>query len=257
MDYQSDTTFAQNQFADELHSRKKIKTLGKSSVGNFHKLPQQTKKKSSSNSCAAPSSFQRSDFYSNEQIRRDVSKLSDCCAKGKGLFGGCLLKLFGYKEEDTQSSCTSETDLERREKAISAATEYIRVYREQGLTESKTDKAKRDSFIQEIFRGCIFSEHLNENGAKKFDMQYEIPSIDKKLGKRNKIEVCVRTLQCVYGISGYEWRLCNEVLRESDDGRVSSLRHKPWEDDYLHDVTYAEVENIFQRNLNDCVVPSK
>ena len=88
-------------------------------------------------------------------------------------------------------------------------------------------------------------------------MQYEIPSIDKKLGKRNKIEVCVRTLQCVYGISAYEWRLCNEVLRESDDGRVSSLRHKPWDDDYLHDVTYAEVENIFQRNLNDCVVPSK
>ena len=254
MDCQSDNV-AQNQFADELHSRKKIKTLGKSSVGNLHKLPQQTKK-SSSNSCAAPSSFERSDYYSNEQIRRDVSNLSDCCAKGKGLFGGCLLKHFGYNE-DTQSSCTSETDLERREKAISAATEYIRVYREQGLTESKTDKAKRDSFIQEIFRGCILSEHLKENGAKKFDMQYEIPSIDKKLGKRNKIEVCVCTLQCVYGISAYEWRLCNEVLRESDGGRVSSLRHKPWEDDYLHDVTYAEVENIFQRNLNDCVVPSK
>lgn len=255
MDNLSDSV-SQHQLADDLPQRKKVKTVGKSSVGNFHKFPQQTRTSRDSSASLSSSSLERSDFYINGQIQRDISNLTDCCAKGKGLFGGCLLKHFGY-HEDVQASCTSKSDIERRETAITAATEYIKIYREQGVAEVKKDKTKRDVFIQEIFRGCILSETLKENGKKRFEMQYEIPSIDNKLGKKNKIEVCVRTLQCVYDISAYEWRLCNEVLRESSGGRVSSLRHQPWKDDFLHDATYAEVENVFQRNLKDCVIPSK
>eukprot|EP01035_Chromulina_nebulosa_P023191 gene23191-30060_t len=235
------------QSDNEAGRRKKIKTVGKSAQGNYYKFPQQNHSKndqSASSDIAAASIFDR-EYFINDCIRRDIANLTDCCAKGRGVFGGCLLKHFGYHE------C--------REDAVKAATAYVRLYREQGKTETKRDKEKRDAFIQEIFRGCILSEnHTNSaDSSKKFDMQYEIPSVDNKLGKRNRLEVCVGTLQCVYGITAYEWRLCNEQLKKTDSGRVSSLRNQPWGDDYLHDFTFAEVENVFLRNLPDTPIASK
>ena len=270
------------QSNNEAGRRKKIKTVGKSAQGNYYKFPQQNHSKndqSASSDIAAASIFDR-EYFINDCIRRDIANLTDCCAKGRGVFGGCLLKHFGYHEvlqnpgdcadiSSTSSSAaaasslllpsSSSNNIQCREDAVEAATAYVRLYREQGKTETKRDKEKRDAVIQETFRGCILSEnHTNSaDSSKKFDMQYEIPSVDNKLGKRNRLEVCVGTLQCVYGITAYEWRLCNEQLKKTDSGRVSSLRNQPWGDDYLHDFTFAEVENVFLRNLPDTPIASK
>jgi hypothetical protein len=270
------------QSDNEAGRRKKIKAVNKSAQGNYYKFPQQNHSKngqSTSSDIAAASILDR-EYFINDCIRRDIANLTDCCAKGRGVFGGCLLKHFGYHEvlqnpgdsaEDIISSTTSaasslllhsssSNNIQCRDDAVEAATAYVRLYREQGKTETQRDREERDSFIQEIFRGCILSEEHHTNSAessKKFEMQYEIPSVDNKLGKRNRLEVCVGTLQCVYGITAYEWRLCNEQLKKTDSGRVSSLRNQPWGDDYLHDFTYAEVENVFLRNLPDTPIASK
>ncbi len=280
------------QSDNEAGRRKKIKTVGKSAQGNYYKFPQQNHSKSgqSASSDIASASILNREYFINDSIGRDIANLTDCCGKGRGVFGGCLLKHFGYYEvmqnpgdsadisssaaaatssssSSSSSSSTSSSssssllgsndNIRCRNDAVEAASAYVRLYREQGKTETKRDKEKRDSFIQEIFRGCILSEHTNPDGSKKFVMQYEIPALDNKLGKRNRLEVCVGTLQCVYGISPYEWRLCNEQLKKTDSGRVSSLRmNQPWGDDYLHDFTIAEVENVFLRNLPDTPIAS-
>ena len=150
----------------DLERRKKIKAVGKSAQGNNFKFPQQNHSKScQSSSNAAPSILDR-DYFINDCIRRDIANLTDCCAKGRGLFGGCLLKHFGYQEVLQQAAAEDDSagislGNQCREDAVEAATAYVKVYREQGKTETKRDKEKRDSFTQEIFRGCILSEHTN------------------------------------------------------------------------------------------------
>ena len=243
----------------DFERRKAIKAVGKSAQGNQHKFPQQShsaKRQSSSDS--APSILDR-DYFVKDEIRRDIANLTDCCAKGRGSIGGCLLKHFGYNQES--SSSLSVID-QCREDAVEAATEYVKINRAKGFFETKTKREKRDPFIQEIFRECILStkqkkSNRAEGSTISFEMQYLIPSVDNRLGRNNRLEVCVKTLQCVYGISAHEWRICNEQLRDTDSGRLSTLRHKPWEDDHLHDYTIAEVENVFLRNLIDAPIASK
>ena len=264
------TTGHHRQPEKELVRRKAVKAVGKCAQGNQHKFPQQfhdAKKQSSSDT--APSLLDR-DYFVKDEIRRDIGNLSDCCTKGKGLYGGCLLKHFGYQESSSLSSSSSSSSADYnnqcRENAIEAATEYVKINRAKGLSETKTEREKRDPFIQEVFRDCILSTQRKRSSSSegnttiKFEMQYTVPSVDNQLGRNNRLEVCVKTLQCVYGISAYEWRICNEQLRKNGDdsgGRLSSLRHKPWEDDYLHNHTLAEVENVFLRNLRDTPIASK
>jgi hypothetical protein len=250
----------------ELERRKSIKAVGKSAQGNQHKFPQQSQfAKKQSSSDTAPSILDH-DYFVKDDIRRDITNLTDCCAKGRGIFGGCLLKHFGYHHQESISSSSSSSSSsvvdQSREDAVEAATEYVKINRAKGFFETKTKREKRDPFIQEIFRECILStkqkkSNRTEGCTISFEMQYLIPSVDNRLGRNNRIEVCVKTLQCVYGISAHEWRICNEQLRETDSGRLSTLRHKPWEDDHLHDYTLAEVENVFLRNLIDTPIASK
>ena len=252
----------------ELERRKLIKAVGKSAQGNQHKFPQQyhgAKKQSSSSSDATQSLLDRSDYFVKDKIRRDIINLTNCCANGRDLFGGCLLKHFGYHQESLLSSSSSVDIINQcRDDAVEAATEYVKINRAKGLSETKNEREKRDSFIQEVFRDSILSTKQkksrtdDDGSAIKFDYQYLVPSIDNRLGRNNRLEVCVKSLRCVYGISTHEWRICNEQLRNVDSGgRVSTLRHKTWEDDYLHDYTLAEVENVFLRNLSDTPIASK
>jgi hypothetical protein len=245
----------------EFERRKTIKAVGKSAQGNQHKFPQQlrdAKKQSSSDS--APSILDR-EYFVKDEIRRDIANLTDCCAKGRGSFGGCLLKHFGYNQESS-SYLVDNNNNQCGEDAVEAATEYVKINRAKGLFETKNKRERRDPFIQEVFRECILSTKQKKNSRTEgstitFEMQYLVPSVDNRLGRNNRLEVCVKTLQCVYGISTHEWRICNEQLKGADSGRLSTLRHKSWEDDHLHDCTLAEVENVFLRNLVDTPIASK
>jgi hypothetical protein len=243
----------------EVDRKNDIKRVGKSAQGNNFKFPQQIRSEKYSESSVGPSIYSH-DYFIKDAIRRDIAGLHHCCAKGRGFYGGCLLKKFGDHDALFHDSADWSTENKDREEVIEAAIAYVKVYRDQGKAETKKDREKRDGFIQEIFRGCILSEKTtkaSEGGSKKFEMQYEIPSLDSKLGKRNRIVVCLDTMLCVYGISSYEWRICNEQLRRTESARLSTLRHQKWEDDHLHDYTLAEVENVFLRNLKDSTIASK
>jgi len=243
----------------ELERRMKIKAVGKSAQGNQHKFPQQSHSANKQSSSDTALSLLDCEYFVKDTIRRDISNLVDCCAKGRGLFGGCLLKHFGFQTSSLDD--LSNSDKHRRDDAVESATEYIKINRAKGLSTTKNGREKRDLFIQEVFRECILSTQKKkcssiEDGSIKFEMQYFVPSIDNQLGQKNRLEVCVKTLQCVYGFSAYEWRVCKDEFKKAESGRLSTLRHKPWEDDYLHDYTLAEVENVFQRNLSDSPIAS-
>jgi hypothetical protein len=238
---------------------KKAKFIGKSTLGNSHLFPQQQQHSQhlihQATSIDAPSSFEQTDYAIKSEIMRSISNLTSCCSKGKHRFGGCLSLVFGSlsdeKDFDTSNSSTS---------VYSAAIRYVKKCRELGIvstTLANKTIGSRDSFIQEIFRQCIVNEETREDGRKKFEMQYEIPNPENKLGSSNRVVVCVRTLQCVYGFTSHEWRICGDNLKGSDSGRVASIRHKRWGDDYIPDLTFAEVDGVFRRNLKDCVLPSK
>lgn len=236
---------------------KKAKFIGKGTTGNSHLFPQQLHNNSRRHnhhqtSIDAPLSFEQTEYAVKSEIQRSISNLTSCCSKGKHLFGGCLSLVFGSFSEDDNSDSSST--------AYSTAIQYVKKCRELGIASTtSTNKTigSRDSFIQEIFRQCIVNEETRDDGRKKFEMQYEIPNPKNKLGSSNRVVVCVRTLQCVYGFTSHEWRICGDHLKGSDSGRVSNIRHKPWGDDHIHDFTFAEVEGVFRRNLKDCVLPSK
>lgn len=240
--------------------KKKTKFIGKSTTGNSHLFPQQISRNrkqktspTSYTSSISSSSADQKDYLVTTEIKRAMSSLSSCCSKGKNRFGGCLSLVFGFSIDDEDNDNSSSP-------AYCSAIQYVKSCRELGYEASITlngTKRSRDSFIQEVFRQCIVNEEVKDDGRKKFEMQYEIPNPMNKLGSQNRVIVCVKTLQCVYGFTTHEWRLCGDNLKSSDSGRVSSFRHKPWADDHLHDFTYAEVEDVFRRNLKDCVMPSE
>ena len=239
----------------DSNAKKRTKFIGKNTTGNSHLFPQQMsqkrQQKSQQPNNTSTSSSEQRQYLATTEIKRAISNLSSCCSKGKNRFGGCLSLVFGFSNDSDEDDSTSS--------AYSSAIQYVKRCHELGVETSMTSlgsKRSRDSFVQEIFRQCIVNEELKEDGRKRFEMQYEIPNPMNKLGSHNRVTVCVKTLQCVYGFTSHEWRICGDNLKSSDSGRVSSFRHKPWEDDYLHDFTYAEVEDVFRRNLPDCVMPS-
>ena len=123
----------------EFERRKTIKAVGKSAQGNQHKFPQQlrdAKKQSSSDS--APSILDR-EYFVKDEIRRDIANLTDCCAKGRGSFGGCLLKHFGYNQESS-SYLVDNNNNQCGEDAVEAATEYVKINRAKGLFETKNKR---------------------------------------------------------------------------------------------------------------------
>ena len=179
----------------DFERRKAIKAVGKSAQGNQHKFPQQSrdaKKQSSSDS--APSILDR-EYFVKDEIRRDIANLTDCCAKGRGSFGGCLLKHFGYNQES--SSYLVDNNNKCGEDAVEAATEYVKINRAKGLFETKIKRERRDPFIQEDFRECILSTKQKKKSSRTegstitFEMQYLVPSVDNRLGRNNRLEVCV------------------------------------------------------------------
>ena len=271
--------YSLSSHSSSLEGKKKPpKKVGQATVGNSHIFAQQKKQALDNNrsSSAAASLFEQSDYNILGLIKLDIGHLSNCCSKGKKLSGGgCLLSCFGYYQNKSPATTStaaaastssaaacdqsnSNQQEEEQERAIAAAAEYIKTCRQLGVTDTNRTKEARDGFVQEIYRGCIISDELNEDGStRKYQMQYEIPSIDNRLGRKNRLQVCLPTMLCVYGITKYEWRICGDHIKSSDFGRVSSMRQRFWKDDHLHDYTYAEVQSIFEKNLKDTIIPGR
>jgi hypothetical protein len=241
---------------DDSSKKFKRKMTVKNSVGNQHKFSQQIFKESK-RSCSSSSEedkLARSEDIEDTKIQNAVEKLSFCCSSSFDDGFGCLLKLFRDTSSSSSSSSSSDNTSHSSNEYFECykrAVAYVKQCRQLGKQDNPqlSEKENRDNFLQEVFRQCIVDQEKQSNGKEKFSFKFCIPSVNNRLGNANRHVVCKQTLLSVYGFTEHDWRICSSALKTTDTGRVSSLRHKPWTDDVLHDYTFAEAEDVFADEL--------
>lgn len=160
-----------------------------------------------------------------------ISSLANCCNAG-----ACLLKLF-----------------KRQHKTEYDAARYVNRCRSMGVTEVN-GKAFRDQFLISTFISMI-TDDKEEGGKRIFKMAYKIPPLSFQYGACYKIEVCKMTALFTYGFTKHEWEKTSRDLKEVDPGKqLGTVHHQKWTDKTLHPITYAETEQIFQKNLGQRTV---
>jgi len=228
----------------------KRKMTVRNSVGNQHKFAQQLPKEAKRTcSSSEEDKLARSEHIEDTKIQNAVDKLSFCCPSSLDDGYGCLLKLFRDTSPGSENT-TSYSNYDYFE-CYKRAVTYVKQCRQLGKQDNSqlSEKENRDNFLQEVFRECIIDQEKLSNGKEKFSFKFCIPSINNRLGNANRHVVCKQTLLSVYGFTEHDWRICSSALKTTDTGRVSSLRHKPWTDDVLHDYTFAEAEDVFADEL--------
>jgi hypothetical protein len=175
------------------------------------------------------SSSSSAEDWDDENTRNEIENLAYCCPKGCG--DGCILKHF--KGVD----------------ALSDAAVYVKECRFLGKNSPTSGSFSRDQFVASTISSMIVDD-TTRGDTRIFSFEYKLPSTKFLHGEVNKLPGCEKSVKCVFGISDWEWRKCVTALKESSNGRISSFHHKVWKDDYLHkDVTFAEVEDIVEKNL--------
>jgi hypothetical protein len=114
---------------------------------------------------------------------------------------------------------------------------YINLCREE--TRQKTEN-ELDSFIQDIFKNSIVSTEKKLDKISKFNMVFTT------IGGR---QVCRNCCATAYGFSSNKFKTCSNIFKQTDLQKVSSLSHRKWKDDHIHNFTYAETEKLFKSNV--------
>jgi len=52
-----------------------------------------------------------------------------------------------------------------------------------------------------------------------------------------------------YSFSSNKFKTCSDIFKQTDQQKVSSLSHKKWKDNHIHNFTYAETERLFKQNV--------
>lgn len=101
-----------------------------------------------------------------------------------------------------------------------------------------------DEFVLKQFQMSI--ETYNSQ-TKRFTMSYELP------GKR---KVCRKSFTIAYNISERSMKNASNYLKEAnlDDPKTQECnpsRLEKWDDDYLHALSYNDVERILYENVGE------
>ena len=195
----------------------KSKTIYKNSVGNVHKLTQQTKH-SAANKLDKEKNKARVALNSSQALLI-ISKLSGCCSNGGS--SGCLLRIFSNNDNVADFNAAVSNLLECRE-----------------ITRNKTEEEK-DRYMQELFRKSI------ENVVEKTDGKYEYKMNYQLHGKR----VCKKAIAQAYGYSVKALEKCSTALKGAPSGSVFSTKIKTYTDAHILDYSFAETAEIFRKNL--------
>lgn len=238
------------EVADDYEQTKAQRDANKSTVGNKHKFPQQTRRESSSKKKKSTTATEaESEDESDEYI---LDTLANCCGESI-LHGGCLCKAFNdYHAANKSNNGADESDWEStiRNKML----EYVHKCRNMGKSSTVcaigSRMGERDQFIKELVTKTIKEETTTQIKTKqRYTYEFKIHAISGKAGWKNELPVCKNTFLAVYNITRYEFRKCVELMKDNDNSRIGNLRHTVFKDDHLHNYSYAEVADVFAANL--------
>jgi hypothetical protein len=215
-------------------SGQKKRTISKSSIGNQHLFNQQVPKKPKSTLARISSEIAARESFRDLKILNEIEDLYRCCPVGGE--HGCCLKHFVVADE--KGGCTINYE---------NAVQYVKNCRLVSKEGNSNDI--RDPLIINIFKSCIRDDTIRGD-ERIFKMEYQIPSPQNLLGRDNVVKCCKKAVQVIYGISDHEWKLTSSLLKETINGNLQTLHHKPYTDAHLHlEYTHAIVKGIFKENL--------
>ena len=169
--------------------------------------------------CNSKSDVNAVDCEINEKYNSDLS---------------CLQKLFCY---------TDSNDGAQREDT-NALKNYIRLCREE--TRLKTN-SELDLFIQDLFIKSVASVDVKS----KKDGSKEISKFNMCFTTIGGHKVCRKCCSLSYGFSSNKFNTCSKRYKDTGLQKVSSLNHRKWTDDHVHNYSYAETESLFKLNVVD------
>jgi hypothetical protein len=160
-----------------------------------------------------------------------IDSLSECCIDGGKT--GCIMKHFPGND-------------------YGGAINYVRKCRIRGL--------QPDNFVFNLVKDTVDSV---KRGVKQDRLQqtFSMPPIaSNAIGRKEKIECCVKGFRVVYGITEQEYRNAASALRQSgkkDDSALvtsSGNKHRMWSDDFIHPFSFADGESIYKKHVPRCSI---
>lgn len=101
-----------------------------------------------------------------------------------------------------------------------------------------------DRFIQEKFRSVCQGEKTNKNGETCFELEW----------KHDNVSLCRLSYSFLFGIPKGRFDKCSHAMKTAGVNNLSSINHKCWKDDHVHDFTFAETEKLIKENIVDLTV---
>jgi hypothetical protein len=108
----------------------------------------------------------------------------------------------------------------------------------------KLEGPRLDNFIQEKMRGIITGEKTNSAGELEFNCHWIHD------GK----ELCRKSYAFLFKIPRNKFDQCSRVFKETGRKFITSISHEKWEDDHVHDFTFAQTEEIVKENIGGMVI---
>jgi hypothetical protein len=214
---------------------KKIKKLRQNSIGNRHRLSQQ----SQYNDIYCLDVNSKEDVgivskkkLSDAEIFQSLLKLKKCgCSRGLEHNGEYGCALLAFREKNLHDGTDSVN--------FNKACALFRDCRSQTFHKTKIEL---DRFIQDKFKESIAEIKLSDDNKEvAYVMDYSI----------NGIKVCKKSFAAFYGVSVKYLERCSKTLKQSDFRRVYSTSHRTFTDDHIHNYTYAETDVLMQTNAPD------
>mmetsp|Transcript_3798 Transcript_3798/g.5359 ORF Transcript_3798/g.5359 Transcript_3798/m.5359 type:complete len:878 (-) Transcript_3798:1152-3785(-) len=196
-------------------------------IGNKSKLPQQIRdrKKSKEITGNKIDSYIAAEEISDLDLFRQIDDLKNCC-----------------NQCDSSTNCIKNHFLFSSNKLdFVGLCNFVRKARAE---RHKLEGEQLDNFVQEKFRSVCKGEKVNKHGDTIFHLEW----IHE--GKA----MCRQSYSFLFDIPKNRFDKCSFAMKSAGVKRLSSINHKTWKDDKVHDFTFTETEVLFKENLLDLKV---
>jgi hypothetical protein len=108
----------------------------------------------------------------------------------------------------------------------------------------KLEGSQLDNFIQEKMRKVIIGEKINGAGELEFINCW----------KHEDKELCRKSYAFLFKIPRNRFDQCSRVFKATGKKFITSISHEKWEDDHVHNFTFAETEEMVKENIGGMVI---
>lgn len=157
---------------------------------------------------------------------------------------------------DPSPSCLRVQFTEDHRELTERLKSLVRSCRERLINKEKDEEQIE---LIKIFKATVTNEEEFINGDEAYD-DNGLPRYDTALERQKKtfqhkwilpgnIEVCGNVFKFVHGITQYKWDKCSTNLKINFD--AVKLSHRPYNDSTVHNITHAQVRDIYAYNVLD------